>query len=64
MHLTRRPPVVFVTGRYAEQDIQRSLEAGAVNYVKKPFGVEFADRLLSHIKNRNDSFTTGKRSMA
>ena len=62
-HLTRRTPVVFVTGRHAEQDIQRSLEAGAVDYIKKPFGVEFAARLLSHITSRNDSFATGKHSM-
>jgi DNA-binding response OmpR family regulator len=49
-HLTRHTPVVFVTGRLAEQDVQRGLEAGAVDYITKPFGVEFAPRLLSHIK--------------
>jgi DNA-binding response OmpR family regulator len=50
-HLTRHAPVVFVTGRLAEQDIQRGLEAGAVDYITKPFGVEFASRLLSHIRH-------------
>jgi DNA-binding response OmpR family regulator len=54
-HLTRHTPVVFVTGRLAEQDVQRGLEAGAVDYITKPFGVEFAPRLLSHIKAITDS---------
>jgi DNA-binding response OmpR family regulator len=49
-HLTRNIPVVFVTGRLAEHDVQRGLEAGAVDYIPKPFGVEFASRLLSHVK--------------
>ncbi len=48
-HLTRHTPVVFVTGRLAEQDVQRGLDAGAVDYITKPFGVEFAPRLLSHV---------------
>jgi DNA-binding response OmpR family regulator len=48
-HLTRHTPVVFVTGRLAEQDMQRGLEIGAVDYITKPFGVEFAPRLLSHV---------------
>ncbi|MGO8765033.1 MAG: response regulator transcription factor [Limisphaerales bacterium] len=49
-HLTRHTPVVFVTGRLAEQDMQRGLEAGAMDYITKPFGLEFAPRLLSHVK--------------
>ena len=49
-HLTRNTPVVFLTGRLAEQDVQRGLDAGAVDYIAKPFGIEFAPRLLSHIK--------------
>lgn len=49
-HLTRHTPVVFVTGRLGEQDVRRGLELGAVDYITKPFGVEFAPRLLSHIK--------------
>ncbi|MGH7951736.1 MAG: response regulator transcription factor [Limisphaerales bacterium] len=48
-HLLRNTLVVFVTGRVAEQDVQRGLETGAVDYITKPFGVEFAPRLLSHI---------------
>jgi DNA-binding response OmpR family regulator len=49
-HLTRHTPVVFVTGRLGEQEVRRGLEAGAVDYITKPFGVEFVPRLLSHIK--------------
>lgn len=45
-------PVVFVTGRCSLEDQQRGLEAGAVDYITKPFGVEFAPRLLSHIKTK------------
>jgi len=48
-HLSRKTPVVFVSGRQSEQDIQRGIEAGAVDYITKPFGVEFAPRLLSHV---------------
>jgi DNA-binding response OmpR family regulator len=53
-HLTRHTPVVFVSGRLAEHDVQRGLEAGAVDYITKPFGAEFASRLLSHIKQENE----------
>jgi DNA-binding response OmpR family regulator len=43
-------PIVFVSGRPLEQDIQRGLELGAVDYIAKPFETfEFAPRLLSHI---------------
>jgi DNA-binding response OmpR family regulator len=49
-HLSRNTPVVFVTGRLAEQDMQRGLDAGAVDYIAKPFGLEFAPRLLSHVR--------------
>jgi DNA-binding response OmpR family regulator len=54
-HLSRHTPVVFVTGRFAEQDVQHGLEHGAVDYITKPFGIEFAPRLLSHIKTKPDS---------
>lgn len=48
-------PVLFVSGRPCEQDVQRGLELGAVDYIAKPFGMEFASRLLSHIKAKNNS---------
>jgi len=44
-------PIVFISGRPLEQDAQRGLKLGAVDYISKPFGTEFAPRLLSHIKN-------------
>jgi putative two-component system response regulator len=56
-HLSRHTPVVFVTGRLAEQDVQRGLEVGAVDYITKPFGVEFASRLLSHVKREGCSLS-------
>jgi DNA-binding response OmpR family regulator len=49
-HISHRTPVVFITGRPCEQDVQRGLELGAVDYISKPFGVEFMPRLLSHVK--------------
>ncbi|MGA9779020.1 MAG: response regulator [Verrucomicrobiia bacterium] len=52
-HHSRHTPVVFVSGRPCEQDIQRGLELRAVDYITKPFGVEFVPRLLSHIQGKN-----------
>jgi CheY-like chemotaxis protein len=44
-------PIVFVSGRPCEQDVRRGLEAGAVDYITKPFdALDFAPRLLSHIR--------------
>jgi len=57
-HLTRHTPVVFVSGQLSEEARQRGLEAGAVDYIAKPFGVEFASRLLTHIKAKTDSIVT------
>lgn len=55
-HLKENPffqtPIVFVSGRSLEQDIQRGLALGAVDYIPKPFETfEFTPRLLSHIKS-------------
>ena len=50
-HLSRITPVVFVTGRLNEQDVQRGLEVGAVDYITKPFEVtDFVFRIISHAK--------------
>jgi DNA-binding response OmpR family regulator len=44
-------PIVFVSARCLIEDRQRGLDAGAVDYIVKPFETfEFAPRLLSHIK--------------
>ena len=47
----RHTPVVLVTGRFSEEDVRRGREAGATDYILKPFDlVSFISRLLSHIK--------------
>lgn len=45
--MQRRPPIIFVTARTSESDRKRAVNAGASEYVTKPF--EFAD-LLRRIK--------------
>ena len=37
---TRRIPVILLTARVQEADVSRGLEAGADDYVKKPFSPE------------------------
>jgi len=50
-HHSRHTPIVFISGRPHEEDVQRGLELGAVDYITKPFdAMHFASRLLSHIK--------------
>jgi putative two-component system response regulator len=53
----RDTPVVFVSGRSCLEDQQHGLEVGAVDYITKPFGVEFVPRLLSHIKQTEQTET-------
>ncbi len=48
-HLTETP-MVFVSGRATIENQQYALdELGAADFIEKPFGVEFAPRILSHI---------------
>lgn len=47
-------PIVFVSGRSLEQDIQRGLKLGAVDYIAKPFGSEIRQRLLSHVRREQE----------
>jgi DNA-binding response OmpR family regulator len=43
---TRRLPVILLTARVQESDIARGIEAGADDYVKKPFSThELRDRV-------------------
>ena len=43
---TRRMPVILLTARVQETDIARGVEAGADDYVKKPFStLELRDRV-------------------
>ena len=45
-------PIVFVSGRSSLEDQQRGLDAGAVDYITKPFETfEFVPRLMAHIKS-------------
>lgn len=51
----RHIPIVFVSGRSSLEDQQHGLDAGASDYITKPFGMEFVPRLLSHVKRKNDN---------
>ena len=54
-HLTRNTPIIFISGRPCEEDIQRGLEVGAADYIAKPFEVtDFIFRIISHAKVGND----------
>lgn len=51
----RHTPVVFVTGRFAEEDVRRGREVGAADYITKPFDLlSFISRLFSHIKKTTE----------
>jgi cyclic di-GMP phosphodiesterase len=65
-HLTRNTPIVFVSARSTIENQQRALELGAVDFIEKPFGVEFAPRLLSHVKGKSHahSGTVSENSVA
>jgi DNA-binding response OmpR family regulator len=48
-------PVLFVSGRSCLEDQQHGFDAGAADYITKPFEIfKFAPRLLSHIKSRRN----------
>jgi two-component system alkaline phosphatase synthesis response regulator PhoP len=54
-HYTRHTPIIFISGRPLEADIRSGLEAGAVDYITKPFSVsEFVSRILLHVRVQND----------
>ena len=45
-------PVVFVTGRFHEEDRRRGLASGAADYIDKPFDVShFVRRILFHVES-------------
>ena len=49
-HYSRHTPVVFVSKRHHEQDLQQSLETAAVIDLTKPFDAhDFTSQLLSYI---------------
>lgn len=46
----KQTPVIFVTGRFAEEDVRRGREVGAADYITKPFDLPtFVSRLLSQV---------------
>jgi putative two-component system response regulator len=48
----RDTPVVFISGRMGEDDMQRGHEVGAADYITKPFDMlTFVSRLFSHVKS-------------
>ena len=50
-HYSRHTPVVFISGRPCEQDIQSALELGAVDYIIEPFEeTDFIFRIISRVK--------------
>ncbi|KIQ02532.1 MULTISPECIES: response regulator transcription factor [Pseudomonas] len=48
MHLNPSPPVVMLTSRTGERDVIQALEAGAIEYISKPFR---QGELLARLKN-------------
>jgi DNA-binding response OmpR family regulator len=56
----RQTPVVFVSGRFADEDVRRGREVGAVDYIVKPFELlSFVSRILTHTRRT----TTHKEKM-
>ena len=49
---TRKIPVLFVSARAGKQDVTAGLDAGAADYISKPFS--FVD-----VKNRIDNMLSG-----
>jgi len=51
---TREVPVIFITVKSSEQDIQQCFELGVVDYVAKPFNaIELLARVQTHLKLRS-----------
>jgi DNA-binding response OmpR family regulator len=51
-------PIVFLSAKGQEAEVERGIEAGAIDYILKPFA---PDTLISHIKKLLDSAdSTGK----
>ena len=51
---TREIPVIFITVKSCEQDIQKGFELGVVDYVAKPFNaIELLARVQTHLNLRS-----------
>lgn len=52
----QQTPVVFITASFGTEDMQRGREAGAADYIIKPFDLQkFVSRIHSHTKTGNTS---------
>ena len=57
-HLSYHTPIVFVSGRPCENDRQRGLDLGAVDYITKPFDArDFVSRLLSQVGRAKETLS-------
>ena len=55
---TRHIPIIFITARTDKRDIVRGFEAGAVDYITKPFNVaELIARVQTHLDLRHSKHT-------
>ena len=49
-HISRRTPVVMISGRATEDDRRHALELGATDYITKPFpAADFISRIMSQV---------------
>lgn len=49
--ITRKTPVIFLTGRNTESDEERGLNLGAVDYITKPFKIAIVKaRIRNHVR--------------
>jgi CheY-like chemotaxis protein len=49
-------PIVFISTRFGEGDVQRGRDLGVVDFIEKPFGAfDFASRLLSHARQDEET---------
>lgn len=47
----QQTPVIFITGRFGDEDVQRGREVGAADYITKPFDLQtFLSKLRSHTR--------------
>ena len=50
-HISRNTPVIFISARPCETDIQEGMKRGAADYITKPFEVtDFVYRIILHAK--------------
>jgi len=55
-HVSRHTLIIFLSGRSCDEDRQRALELGAVDYIVKPFDTsDFVQRILSYVKSQRNA---------